>query len=695
MAKEKLPYTSILDEILDSREPSWKDLDLDEAKKSGEETLDRTHSLIDRDFMDEISESASKHTPIPPSKSATLTDRLREKEKASPRVSAVQENWHKDAYSREDEYRNAYGDSDSLFNEVTMSLEQAASGGNLKENTADKKEVTDAAVQKYIRGLLNQGTSPAKVAQKLEKLAELELFNHTTATDYLQRNAGMLGMAYLEPNTFMDKQNPNYRHNAGALKHDTCALCHKPGDRCTCEQDELAWNKGVEEAKSMSFGGKLYCTECKKDVVPKVLQGNSLCPHCDRIIFSTKPYEVTGSSGSNECVASFEGMKRAGIKPQAKSVKQIGACPGCTFFKKDASGKRCNLYHLPVVANAGELSQIVNNLTPGVPLKQKRAALVQIANRTDEHVQPFDAGKTAQTQIVKTADASVYNQAARTQPVRRTFTSGHLAKLHDKGVSLKDAYKWADKKFGSIETSVAFRGFVQSLRKNDRGRIVIAASDLQFLNSIGIRNEKFEGSAKCASCPSHFGRPARPVEEDRGAMRVSGNFAQRTASVVAAQQKESAEAAITAADVRLMHQKGHSIERIFAVAAKKMGTPEAKRVVAQYLAKLKRVPGRIQVNASDQSFLARVGFKPEALRTLEQVRPPADRVVASSGDAPILAYPGMNDPSKKTASKKAEDGHSILNEYDLSGPAAQQDISADEPDRLDVESNASFKVDVD
>src|SRR5208337_2447629 len=169
------PFDSIIDAFLADREPEWKDLGLTDAKKSGDETLDRTHSLIDQDFVDEIAESASKHTPIPPSKSATLTNRLYEKEKAAPRVSAVQENWHKNAYPRQEEYANSYGDSDSLFNEVTMSLEQAASEGNLKENTADKKEVSDAAVQKYIRGLLNQGTSPAKVAQQLEKLAELEL----------------------------------------------------------------------------------------------------------------------------------------------------------------------------------------------------------------------------------------------------------------------------------------------------------------------------------------------------------------------------------------------------------------------------------------------------------------------------------------------------------------------------------------
>lgn len=606
-------FDSIIDAFLADREPEWKDLNLADAKKSGEEQQDRTHQYVDHEFMDEIAESASHHTPIPPtSKGATLRNRLQEKEKAPSRISAVQANWHKEAYPREDEFKNSeIGDNESLMNEVTESIEAAYSSGNLKENSADKKEVSDAAVQKYLKGLLNSGMSPNKVAEKLNKLAELELLNHQSATDYLQRNAGMLGLAYLEPNSFMDKENPNYRY--------------------------------------------------------------------DR------------SASSNDCVRQQSAWKQSGITPRAKSVKQVKACADCSYFKKDASGKRCNLYHLPVVANAEELSQIVNNLTPGVPLKQKRAALVQIANRTDERVQSFDAGKTAQTSIVKTADTSIRKQAQRVQPLIRTFGSEHLAKLHEKGVPLRDAYKWADNKFGSVETSVAFRGFVQTLRKNDKGKIMIAAADLRFLNSIGIRGEQYEAGAKCASCPKHFSREARPIENERGAMRVEGKFAQRTAGAAAAQQKEAAVVEITPAKIRALHQKGHSIERIFKAAANKIGTVEAKRAVATYLANLKRVPGRIQVNASDKSFLIRVGFKAEALRTLESVRRPADQVVATSGGAPILAYPGMG--KNASSDKVPEDGRSILNEYDLSGPVVQQDIDISEPQRLDIESKSSFSLD--
>ena len=59
----------------------------------------------------------------------------------------------------------------------------------------------------------------------------------------------------------------------------------------------------------------------------------------------------------------------------------------------------------------------------------------------------------------------------------------------------------------------------------------------------------------------------------------------------------------------------------------------------------------------------------------------------------MLSYPGMG--KHASSDKIAEDGHAILNEYDLSGPAKQQDIDVNGPDRLDVESGNTFKVDLD
>jgi hypothetical protein len=611
MADKKRQYDSIIDAMLDEREPDWKDLDLADAKKSGEEQLDRTHQYIDKDFMDDIAESASRHTPIPNSKSGSYEDRIAEKESATPRIHSV-------VARREQDYKSQHGDNDSLMDEVTESIEKAYSGSNLAENSAEKKAITEAQAQKYVRDLLNQGMSPAKVAQQLQKLAEIELFNHQSATDYLQRNAGLIGLAYLEPNTYMDKNSPKYERTA---------------------------------------------------------------------------------SGSNGCVSQKQAWDREGIKPQAHSVKQIKACEGCSFFKKDAAGKQCNLYHLPVVSSEKELAPIVNRLTAGVPEKQKHAALVSIANRTDRQVQNPKVAE--QTNVVKTADAKVRNQEKRAsyqfsdnRETSLKFSSEHVEKMHSKGASLEQIYKWAEEKFGDVDVSLAFRGFVSNLRKNAKGRVVVASSDLKFLNEIGIRNAAFEGASKCASCPSHFASQHRPVEDDRGAQRVDGKFAYSSSRIASSKQAAEKTVEITPRKVRALHQAGHSIERIYKGAASKIGSVQARKVMAGYVEDFKKNPGKVAFNESERAFLVgKLGFKPEQVRMLNPDRRPVTQVVASVPEGQnILGYPGME---KQAGEKKATDGHAILAEFDLTGHAEMQDIDTSGPKRDDIQMNDTFKVELD
>lgn len=611
-------YDSIIDAMLDQREPDWKDLDLEAEHASGEEVADRTHQYVDKDFEDDIAESASKHTPIwgPKAGADIYENRIAEKETAAPRIHSVT------AYRRMDEYKSKDGDDASMFDEVTESIEKAHAHNDLAENSAAKKEVSDAEIQNYVRQLLNQGTAPAKVAEQLEKRAELELFNHQMATDYLQRNAGLMGLAYLEPNTYMDKYTPTYERTAG---------------------------------KKPDLGGAA-------------------------------------------CVAQKRAWDAAGIKPQAKSVKQVAACQGCEYFNKDARSKACNLYHLPVVSSTQELSQIVNHLTAGVPEKRKHAALVQIANGSDKKV--ANPKVAEQTNVVKTADAKVRNQEKRAsyefydnRESSKKFSSEHVAKLHAKGASLEQIYKWAEPKFGSVETSFAFRGFVQSLRKNASGRIEVASGDLKFLNGIGIRNAAFEGKAKCASCPAHFASQHRPIEDDRGAQRIEAKFASSTIDKVRGKQAEAEEVSVTAAKVRKLHQAGHSVEKIYVGAARKVGSVEARKAVAGFVEGMKKVPGKIAVSASDRAFLiGKLGFKPEQVRMLDPQRRPVTQVVASvPDDQNLLSYPGM---AKHAGEKKATDGHAILAEYDLTGGHDMQDIDTSGPKREDVELDDHFKVDL-
>lgn len=622
--KQARQYDSIIDAFLADREPDWDGIGMADAKKSGDEWMDRTHAEVDTTFEDDIAESASRHTPVWGPKSGKkqtpseeYQERMAAREQAPPRIAAVKDQWHKEAYPRQEDFKSEVGDNDSLLDELTMSVEKAYSGSNLAENSAAKKEISDGQIQTYIKKLLNSGTSPAKVAKKLEKLAEIELFNHQSATDYLQRNAGLMGLAYLEPNTYMDKTSPKYERKA---------------------------------------------------------------------------------SGSADCVAQKAAFDKEGIKVTAASVKQVKACSGCAFFKKDATGKTCNLYHLPVVANTRELTQIVNHLTPGVPEKRKHAALVVLANGDERRVAPVKFGD--QTNLIKTADAKVKNQTKRASSLfsderetKQHFSSEHVGKMHDKGASLEQIYKWASDKFGDVDTSLAFRGFVQNFKKDAKGKIVVASADLRFLNGIGIRNEAYTGAAKCASCPTHFSRQAREVEEDRGAQRVDQKFAAHTVDVARNMQKEAATVTIQRDAVRKLHSAGHSLERIFEGVARKVGSVQARKLMADFVIDVKKRPGKTAVNEKDRAFLiGKLGFKPDAVRLLDPNRRPTNQVVAAVPDGTrIMAYPGMD---KQAGERAATDGHTLLNEYDLSNPVEGPTIDTDGPQRGEVEMNPTFRVDL-
>ena len=269
------------------------------------------------------------------------------------------------------------------------------------------------------------------------------------------------------------------------------------------------------------------------------------------------------------------------------------------------------------------------------------------------------------------------------------FSAEHVARLHEKGVPLAQVYGWAEPKFGAVAASAALRGFVQTLRRDQRGVSVVASADLAFLNSVGIRGEHYRGGEKCASCPAHLGRQAREAGQDRGAQRVDQKFAQRTPDATRTLQKEAGEKVIQKGVFRVLHEKGHSVEGIYKAAAAKFGSVQARRAAADFIERLKKFPSRRSVSESDRAFLVgKLGFRPEAVRLLDPRRRPVDQVVASVPDGAHVTYPG----AKQAAG--AVDGRSILREYDLDGPAQGPDIDTGGPERGDVQMGGTFKVDL-
>lgn len=897
-------YSSIIDEFLDAREPDWKDLGLKDAKKSGDEWLDRTHAEADTAFIEDIAEGASKHTAIPPtSKGATLTNRLREKDAAAPRLGVGRVSQTSTGADMSN-YKSAAADDASLFAEVTESLEEAAKGGKV-----EKKNRSDAEIQRYVHQLLNQGEPPAKVAAQLKKLAEVELFNHQMGTRYLQDNAGMLGMTYLEPkylepNTFMDKQNPQYGHTAArelsvpdkhmlniaiktlrmpdavagvmgppskeealetvkrlapnhpVLKEAAGSFNSvsemkqlqgqggvvsqiRPGDRVTIltqqgqersgravmynaqqecwvlnmggphgtpgianeenivrvskskrnkdqgavgrlmmdsnhiAADDIGWAEGentpekptpVIFRKWKDTGDILAlfpydlgtddpytcssyehmgqhgaadpqgciqtttrCTPEEYAPLKRELEslGYKLKP-MSRLQYSAllsrkeqlKQYSSTSvpkpnedddlylddgtlddnpeshlASSSNDCVRQAKAWKAAGIKPRAKSVKQITACTGCSYFKKNGSTKSCGLYGLPVVGNAAELTAVVNKMTAGVPANLKKAALVQIANRTPEHNTP----------VTTSVEAPFVRQASFTK-VREFgfketphFSGAMVQKAHAKGHSLKVIMAAAEKRYDALEASKGIREFIASLHK-EKGKIVMAKADANYLKVIGIRNEAIVGAAKCASCKAHTGKELHKAASTEGVTRVPDVFMETTLGQVRGARKRSS-INFDSASVAKLHTAGHSVEKIFKAASAKVGTAQASKAIRDWAHNLKNTNTKIALSQIDCTVLKKMGVKLGSQNAIIGAAKCAscnyrNGMHCGLTGGTLLNFPGMNTvtSNKKVAAGAPEDGRSILKEYDLMSKSAQGDIDMTPPDRAEVQMDSKMNA---
>jgi hypothetical protein len=740
-------YSSIIDEFLDAREPDWKDLGLKDAKKSGDEWLERTRGEADMDFMDDIAEGASKHTAMPPtSKGATLTNRMREKDAAAPRLGANTFANTRTGANTEN-YKSAAGDDNSLLDEVTHSLEEAAKGGKV-----EKKNRTDGEIKRFIHTLLNQGETPSKVAAKLKKLAEIELFNHSMATRYLQDNAGMLGMTYMEPNTFMDKNNPSYERQspkmaAGwlddlkktdpelakaygitgnqpdwalkamvkALSMGVSQFMNTPEDEQRLQAAKYILNR-KRRGKGKGASGELNanqleadiqreflsCPECKEWVHTKPAEGvpaQSLraCDNCDAVFYmdlNEKPmYQppVAQVASSQDCVRQAKAWKSAGITPRAKSVKQITACSDCSYFKKNGSTKSCGLYGLPVVGNSAELSAVVNRMTAGVPAESKKAALVQIADRLPQQIVPKAASDKSpmvhQSSFTKERDYG-FKEANH-------FSGRMVQTAHAKGHSLKVIATAAEKRYGVLETSKGIREFVASLRK-EKGKIVMAKADAQYLSQIGLHNDAIVAGVKCASCKAHTTKETHKAASVEGVTRAPERFVEATLNTVRGSQKKVT-ANFDSAKVAKLHGEGHGVEKIFKAASAKYGSAQASKAIRDWAHNLKNTNTKIALSQVDCTVLKKMGVKlgtQNAIIGAEKCGSCTFRDGMHCGmtGGTLLSFPGMNQvaSNKKVAAGAPVDGRSMLNEFDLIGKSAQADIDMNAPERADIQMSSTM-----
>ena len=90
----------------------------------------------------------------------------------------------------------------------------AKGGTNTKaastEEVLKERKLSDAEVAGYVQKLLNKGGDPKDALAKLKKLAELQLFDRSFATDKVRADANVVGIDFLEPNAYMDNAPSTY-----------------------------------------------------------------------------------------------------------------------------------------------------------------------------------------------------------------------------------------------------------------------------------------------------------------------------------------------------------------------------------------------------------------------------------------------------------------------------------------------------
>jgi hypothetical protein len=380
-------------------------------------------------------------------------------------------------------------------------------------------------------------------------------------------------------------------------------------------------------------------------------------------------------ASSQDCVRQAKAWKAAGIQPRAKSVKQISACADCTYFKKNGSSKSCGLYGLPVVGNNVELTAVVNRMTAGVPAESKRAALVQIANRLPEQNIP----KAASTEAPFVRQASFTKERQYGFVEAEHLSGARIQKLHAAGHSLKVICAAAEKKFGALEVSKAVHEFVASLRK-EKGKIIVAAADAEYLKKMGIHNEAIVGATKCASCKAHTGKELHKAASTEMVTRAPETFVQATPMHVRSTQKQVV-ANFDSAAVAKYHTAGHSVEKIFKAASAKYGSAQASKAIRDWAQNLKNTNTKIALSQIDCTTLKKMGVKlssQNAIIGAEKCGSCSYRNGMHCGltGGTLLSYPGMNQTAsnKKVAAGAPKDGRSMLKEFDLMDKATQADI---------------------
>lgn len=202
---------SLIDEMLSENEPNWNDLGLSKPKQIGDQFKDMSKAEADDTFLNEIGGN-SEHTIVPSARAASGA---------------------REPHPVKDSIKN-----DSALNDAFKTVAEV-------EGHNELDAITQSEAENRISYLLSLGHKPSRVAGYMEKLAELQLFDKKTTAEFLESQAGQNGMAYIEPNFYMNSCDASFNE------------IQKNGKLNTLSVKKVAACKGCSHYKSGNCG--LYC----------------------------------------------------------------------------------------------------------------------------------------------------------------------------------------------------------------------------------------------------------------------------------------------------------------------------------------------------------------------------------------------------------------------------------------------------
>ena len=166
-------------------------------------------------------------------------------------IVAAEEDWHQNA-------SRPFTVEDSLMNDILKS----ASG---KNEDIGKTACDDKTMHARIADMLHLGMTPAAITARLDKMAEMEVFDRNSSDEFLKGQSGLMGLTYLEPNHFNQTScvaslrhihNHGGQVNAASVRRIAacpgCSECKKnPDGTCKCGTYKLPIVSNVREAQQI------------------------------------------------------------------------------------------------------------------------------------------------------------------------------------------------------------------------------------------------------------------------------------------------------------------------------------------------------------------------------------------------------------------------------------------------------------